>query len=204
MSGRSHPRQVSRPSREDVARLVDRAADGDQQAWRALVDEFGGLVRAVIRAYRLSEHDAADIGQNTWMRLVENLDRIRDPACVGPWLAKTARRECLGVIRRTRRHVPLEEEVLSRPSLAEPIDEALIGREQAVAMRAALQRLGERDRALLGMLVADPRPSYDEISVSLGLAIGSIGPTRARALTKLGREAERMGLVSRSELCVAA
>lgn len=86
--------------------LVARAADGDEAAWNALVDEFGGLVWATTRAHRLSAADAADVFQITWIRLVENLDRIQDLAHVNGWLATTARRESLSLLRRSTRLIP--------------------------------------------------------------------------------------------------
>jgi DNA-directed RNA polymerase specialized sigma24 family protein len=48
-----------------------------------------------------------------------------------------------------------------------------------------MMKLSEQQRQLIGMLFADPTPSYAEISASLGMPIGSIGPTRCRLLDKL-------------------
>jgi RNA polymerase sigma factor (sigma-70 family) len=181
---------------DDVARLVGRAVDGDQAGWNALIDEFGGVVWATARAHRLSGADAADVFQTTWMRLVENLHGIRDPACLGGWLATTARHESLRVIRRAVRLIPRSDDLPDLPSDAPHPDERLITEQNGIAVQTALERLGPRDRALLRMLAAEPAPSYAEISAALGIAIGSIGPMRARALTRLRREAARVGLIA--------
>jgi RNA polymerase sigma factor (sigma-70 family) len=175
---------------------VDRAADGDQVAWEALFERFGGVVRAATRAHRLSEADAADVNQNTWMRLVENLHRIQHPESLGAWLATTARRECLTVIRRTARLIPRGDDLPDPPCDRPPPGEQLIREQRAVALRGALERVKPRERALLRMLAAEPVPSYDKIGAVLGMPIGSIGPTRARALASLRREAERAGLLA--------
>jgi DNA-directed RNA polymerase specialized sigma24 family protein len=58
------------------------------------------------------------------------------------------------------------------------------------ALWDAFARLPERDQALLRLLTADPAPSYEEISAALDMPIGSIGPTRARCLERLRREAD--------------
>jgi len=42
--------------------------------------------------------------QNTWLRLVGHLDRINEPEHLAGWLATTARRECLHVLRRGGDH----------------------------------------------------------------------------------------------------
>ena len=60
------------------------------------------MVWAIARAHHLHSHDAADVAQTTWLRLFEHLDRVNEPARVGAWLATTARRECLRVLREGR------------------------------------------------------------------------------------------------------
>lgn len=177
---------------EVVGRLVEGAAAGDERAWARLVDELGGLVWAVARAHRLSGADAADVAQITWLRLLEHLDGLDDPPRVGAWLATTARRECLRVLRRSARLVPHGDELPEVVDDAPAPDAALLVQERDAALWVAFARLGGRDRALLRMLVADPTPSYEEIGAALGMPIGSIGPTRARALARLEREIERL------------
>jgi RNA polymerase sigma factor (sigma-70 family) len=100
-----------------VAHLVELAAAGDERAWRALVDEFAGVVWAVTRAHRLDHADAADVVQATFVRLVEHLGRLQQPDQVGAWLATTARRECLLVLRQRKRVVPPGD------ALPEPVDD---------------------------------------------------------------------------------
>jgi RNA polymerase sigma factor (sigma-70 family) len=184
-----------RARRGDAAttQLVHRAAEGDQQAWNTLVEEFGGLVWATTRAHRLSPADAAEVSQTTWLRLVENLERLHDPAHVGAWLATTARRECLQVLRHASRVIPHDDlpELVSESCAP---DATLLADERDDALWSVLAILPERDRRLLRILMSDPAPSYAEISAALQMPIGSIGPTRQRALQRLRREARRRGL----------
>jgi DNA-directed RNA polymerase specialized sigma24 family protein len=44
--------------------------------------------------------------------------------------------------------------------------------------------------------MADPRPPYEEIAAALDMPIGSIGPTRQRALVRLRRELDRQGTLN--------
>jgi RNA polymerase sigma factor (sigma-70 family) len=177
-----------------VTRLVRGAADGDHRAWEALVAEFGGLVRAITRAHRLGEADAADVAGATWLALVEHLDSLRDADRVGAWLATTARRECLRVLRNAQRQVPTDHDFADLASQAADAAADLVLEERDAALWRAFGRLPERDQALLRLLVADPQPSYEEISATLGMPIGSIGPTRARCLERLRRELAREGV----------
>jgi RNA polymerase sigma factor (sigma-70 family) len=178
-------------SHDRIADHVRRAATGEREAWSQIVEEFEGMLRAVARRHRLADADAADVAQTTWLRLAENLTRLQEPARVGAWLVTTARRECLRTIRASSRELPdAEPPEPVRPDLR-PVDDRLLEAERDAALWSAFGRLPRRDQALLQMLVADPQPSYEEIGAALEMPIGSIGPTRARALARLRGELER-------------
>ena len=177
---------VSTPEDEAAADLVFRARAGDPQAWDALVERFGGRVRAVARSYRLGKADADDVFQVTWLRLVSNLDRIRDPRRVGAWLVTTASHECLRLLRRAGRQAPGDddwEESLVDDGL--DVDAGLLVGERERALWEAMGMLSAGCQRLLRLLAADPSPSYLEVAAVLDMPIGSIGPTRRRCLTRL-------------------
>jgi RNA polymerase sigma factor (sigma-70 family) len=171
-----------------TARLVAAAARGDEASWQRIVERYSSLLWAVTRAHRLNGSDAADVVQTTWMRLIEHLPNIKNPDGIGAWLATTARRECQQTLRRATRCQPSDElDVLVDQQVA-GADARLLRHERDAALWDAFQRLPERDQALLRMLTADPAPSYDQIAAGLGIAIGSIGPMRGRALARLRGE----------------
>ena len=166
------------------------ARDGDESAWSALVDQFEGLVWATTRAHRLSQAEAADVTQTTWLRLVENLDRIKDPERLGAWLATTARRECLRHIRVRGRELQVEDESVFEAPTEESLESRIIDRERHDALwRAFAQPRGALPGAASVTFGAQP-PSYEEIGAALGMPIGAIGPTRSRCLEKLRRSPE--------------
>jgi RNA polymerase sigma factor (sigma-70 family) len=177
-----------------LEQLIHAAAAGDQAAWDEIVNRFSGLVWATARAHRLSRDDAADVAQTTWLRLVENLDRIREPEKVGAWLATTARHESLRVIRRGTREQPSDEPDLFEAPSDEMFDRLLVERERDGALWRAFAKLSERCKTLLRLLVSDEEPSYEEIGAALGMPIGAIGPTRIRCLDKLRRMVDLAGL----------
>lgn len=191
-------RQLSRaaPDHSDVAALVIRAAAADREAWDALVDRFSPMVWAIARGHRLSAADAADVSQTTWLRLVENLSRLSQPERVGAWLATTARRESLRVIRLAGRQIPNGEDLdlLPDPVPAAPHDQHLISTERSEAISELVCQLPVRSQLLLRLLSADMPLSYRDIGEALDMPIGSIGPTRARALERLRRLAIQAGV----------
>ncbi|HEV2088188.1 MAG TPA: sigma-70 family RNA polymerase sigma factor [Cryptosporangiaceae bacterium] len=187
---------------EEAAVLVAAAASGDRNAWDRLVDAYSGLIWAIARNHRLAAGDAADVCQTAWLRLLENIGRLTDPARVGAWLATTTRRECLRLQARQRRTVLVADEVdpgADRLRAAVPeLDAALLDAERDAQVRSAFATLHPRCQELLSLLLLDPPPSYDEISAALNMPIGSIGPTRGRCLDKLRSVIETSGIEAAS------
>jgi len=189
--------QVSDPDAPTtVADLVLAARRGDRCAYQELVERHQRQVWAAVRGFRLSEADAGDAVQMTWLRLVENLDRINDPERVGAWLTTTAKRECLRLIRRRGREVGTSDEFFAGfADEANPTPEKQVTDE---AMDEVLWRfvdeLPGRGARLLRAVTGSDRPAYAEISRQTGMAIGSIGPTRGRYLTRLRKRLEESGL----------
>jgi RNA polymerase sigma factor (sigma-70 family) len=171
----------------DITATVQRAISGDREAWEALVRARTGMLWAIARGYGLSEQDASDAVQTSWLRLVEHLSGIRDPAAVGAWLATTLRRECLTTLRRRRRERAVDtlREFTSRPD--DLVDVERDGMRGVVRheLLEAVRRLPRRQQLVLRVLATTPTPTYEEVSRAVGIPVGSIGPTRARALRRL-------------------
>jgi RNA polymerase sigma factor (sigma-70 family) len=180
-----------------VVALVARAADGDQRAWNELVDRYAPLVWSICSRYRLNRHDIDDVGQNVWLLLVEQLGNLRQPAALPGWLATTTQRECLRVLRATRRNEPWLTPDDQLPPDPDPalIEQEIIAAERSAALHAAFAELPLRSRQLLSMLISDPPHSYLQISATLQIPIGSIGPQRARCLARLRRSRPLTALI---------
>ena len=181
-----------------TADLVTRARQGDARAWDALVERFSPLIWSICRKHRLTDADAEDVGQNVWLRLVDQLGKIRDPAALPGWLATVTRHECLRIVRAARGPLAagygLDAEILPDEQ-ARTAEQGLLTAERHAALREAFLDLPPCGQRLMALLVEDPPVSYAEISVRLGIPIGSIGPTRSRWLDKLRRHPAIAALV---------
>ena len=181
-----------------VISLVARVGDGDQGAWNELVERYSPLVWSICLRYRLARDDIDDVGQSVWMLLIERIGTLREPAALPGWLATTTKHECLRVLRIARRHehpgLPPEDRMPPDPD-AGLIDEDILAAERGAALRAAFEELPRGCHELLSMLVSDPPSSYADVSAALGVAVGSIGPTRARCLDRLRRSPHLAGML---------
>lgn len=189
----------------DLNNCLESARAGDDRAWRQLVDGHSGLVWSIIRGFRFDYDTSHDVFQTVWLRLAENLDRIREPDRLASWLGQTTRNQCVGITRQRARVVPaaevmdegrpLDHELPLFPQPGERLERDL----DRMAVAAAYDRLGQRCRVLLSLLLADPPVPYSEIAKILNLAVGSIGPTRARCLESLRNSPEIFRISSRVE-----
>ena len=178
------------------AELVRACRAGDARAWEQLVERYGRLVAAIPRRMGMSSVDADDVFQDVFTLLLRHLESLRDEQRLAAWLITTTRRECWRRMRSARDlgHAELPEEMpAADPGLLEEI--ARGEREQGV--RQAMARLDARCRDLLTALFLDAsQPEYGAIARRLGMAVGSIGPTRARCFRKLDGFLREIGIDS--------
>ena len=137
----------------------------------------------------LSQQDSEEVFQATWRTLYEHVQSIRNPGRIAFWIRTTARRESW---RQGQKH---SLEIVGDPDLGplatmpsadgDPADE--LGRREANAeVLAGLDQMDPRCRVLLTRLFLDhSAPAYEQLSMELGIPVGSIGPTRIRCLEKL-------------------
>src|SRR5215211_6933250 len=175
-----------------LAHMTREAAAGGEDAWRTLVALLDPMLHSIARGYRLSDADADDVVQITWGRALLHLDRLEDPGAVAGWLAVTARREAMRTLQRGVRELPAAEP--PEPRTSAPAPEVLaVEQERSGELHAAVARLSGRQRELLDLLLRRPELSYEDVSRELDMPIGSIGPTRERALERLRADSALAG-----------
>ena len=173
-----------------ISALVTAAAQGDQEAWNNIIDRFSPLLVGVLRQCGLTAADTEDVAQTVWLRLVENLDKLREARALPMWIMTTGRREAWRQAANRRRiqvRDPETGEWARQPADVDAPEDVLLRAERQQALLAGLAELGTQHRELLLLFLEDPPPSYAEISRRTGIPIGGIGPTRARAIDKLRR-----------------
>jgi RNA polymerase sigma factor (sigma-70 family) len=177
------------PASDSVSDLVMWARAGEKEAWDTLVDRYAPLIWSICRRHGLGRADTEDVGQAVWLCLVGHLGDLHEPAALPGWLATTTRRECVRVLRAGRPVVAgyaPDAETLPDDQ-AETAEQDVLAAERHAALREAFLELPQRGQRLIALLLEDPPVPYAEISVRLGIPIGSIGPYRRRYLNKMRR-----------------
>jgi RNA polymerase sigma factor (sigma-70 family) len=169
--------------------LVGAARRGDPDAWSRLIARFDPMLRRVARSHRLGGADVDDVVQATWTLLYTHIDTIREPAAVAGWLATTVRRQALRQLRCHAREQLTADHDFGLVAHETP-ESLAIAAESHQVVRRALATLPERQRRVVTLLAAQPALDYRQLGSVLKMPIGSIGPTRARGLASLQRDAE--------------
>lgn len=168
--------------------LLRACRSGDAAAWETLVTTYERLVFSIPLNYGLSRDDAADITQLTFTILLQSLDTIRDQEQLAAWLATVARRHTWRVRQRNYRESVGEYAELPEPvTLPGAVQTDAVERWELIEwLHTGLAQLNHRCRELLLALYFDDQPAaYADVASRLSIALGSIGPTRARCLERL-------------------
>lgn len=176
-----------------TADLLQAIGTGTGSAWDEIVRRYGRLVFKAARSFRLSHADTLDAVQITWLRLLENHHRIESPERLGAWLVTTTRRECIRILRNTKRITNTDTPEEDTVDCAAGPEQQAVDIATARILRNLVAELPPRQQILLHALYTDNHP-YTEAAQVTGISHGSIGPTRRRALTKLRRRLEQHGI----------
>jgi RNA polymerase sigma factor (sigma-70 family) len=165
------------------AQLVARCRAGDPEAWDEFVERFSRYVYAICgRGFRLPQHDAEDVFQEVFARAYERLPALRNDDAVRPWLAQLTRRLCIDRLRLNARDTPSEAEPDERE-----VDDALSQLDDAMSVRAALDKVGDPCREILDRFFCRDE-SYATIGETLEIPAGTIASRISRCLEKVRAE----------------
>lgn len=171
--------------------LILHCRQGNAGAWDQLLNKYEDLVYSIPLRYGLSRDDAADIAQITFTILIQSLDGLSEDSRLGPWLVTVARRHTWRLLERNRRertdeHLDGTDIARSAVLLGKSDADTIEHWELSEWLAAGLSKIGEHCRELLRALYFEPeQSSYAEVAERLGRPVGSIGPTRARCLSRL-------------------
>ncbi|MFZ0342711.1 MAG: sigma-70 family RNA polymerase sigma factor [Gaiellaceae bacterium] len=174
------------------AQLVSRCRAGYPGAWNEFVERFSRYVYAICgRGFRLAQHDAEDVFQEVFARAYERLPELRNDDAVRPWLAQLTRRLCIDRLRLNARDLPSDEEPDERET-----DDVLAQLDEAMAVRAALDKVGDPCREILDRFFCRDE-SYRTIGESLDIPAGTIASRISRCLEKVRSELDGRSRASR-------
>jgi RNA polymerase sigma-70 factor (ECF subfamily) len=160
------------------ATLVRSAQSGDRAAFGTLYERYGRLVHGILLAY-VAYHDAEDLMQEVFLKALERLPALREPAAFSGWLMAIARRTAMDHIRSRR---PTSDPGPSLAGGTAPDGEAF-------AVLAVIQRLPETYRETLVFRLVEGMTG-PEIAARTGLAPDSVRVNLCRGMKLLREQLE--------------
>jgi RNA polymerase sigma factor (sigma-70 family) len=173
--------------------LFKLARDGDAEALPPLLRELRPLVVRAVRRYLSRASDVDDVVQETWLTLITRWDNIHTPECLTGWVWRVATNLAIRH-GRAQSAMGLPDDTPEIPADGAEVGDGLLRDERRRCVRRAISRLGPSDRQLLEVLSEEDRPNYQRASEVLDRPVGSIGPSRMRALARLSRDPEIVAL----------
>ena len=188
-----YPRSGWRAAAGSDAELVARCRAGEPAAWNELVERFSRYVFAICtQGFRLADHDAEDVFQDVFARVV----RAARQAPLGRLVPPLAR-----AADAARVHRPLARRGRETPTdQLEPagVDETLSLLDEALAVHDALAELPDNCREILDRFFARDE-SYRTIGEALALPSGTVASRISRCLDRLKALLEETGGAGRPE-----
>lgn len=175
--------------------LLARAREGDAQAFRQLVERYEPAVAATVIGMLGPGDEAEDVGQETFIRFYESLDRFRGEASLRTYLTRIAVNLSLNALERRRRwRSRFRSRDREDARLPEPAGDAradLESRENEALVRAAIDRLGPEHRAVVVLRLIEGRSTRETAEV-LGVPPGTVMSRLSRALGNLEADLRSM------------
>lgn len=174
--------------------LLERCLQEKPRAWEDFVNRFMGLIVHVVnhtaraRSIRLAPEDLDDLCAEVFLAVIRNrfaiLRNFRGNSSLATYLSVVARRVVVKKLLSQKSGARLDNAVAAAKNVADPHSEV----EQRLSNHEEVQRLLdglEGTEAEVVRLYHLEGKSYQEISLSMGMAENSIGPILSRARSKM-------------------
>ena len=164
----------------DDAEAVALVLAGDRSGAAYLIERYQMDVYSASLRILANPADAEDVTQDTFLAAFERMSTYRPDQALSPWLRAIARHRAIDLVRR-RARAPEPE----LPVAAESVENIALDQIEAERVRAALNRLPSRDRALLVLRYWEDQ-SVQSVARSMGMTEGATRVALLRARRAVG------------------
>ena len=177
---------LSNPDKETLEKTLQRAAGGEEDAWRTIVESYTGRVFGLIRSQCGNADLAEEITQSVFCTMAEKIVGYTESGRFESWLFRIAMNRLRDEMRRRKRQAnPVETEALvGLAGAGDPVEGPGSDSGDLTALQAALDHLSEADRRVVHLRHFTGL-SFARIAEILGEPLGTVLARQHRALKKL-------------------
>ena len=174
---------------ESENRLIERAKNGELEAFEALIIDYEQLVYNIVYRLMGNSEDTYDLSQETFIKVYTKINQFDGTSKFSTWLYRIATNTCLDELRRRRgketfsldQRIEGEEGSMhpEQEDKSENIENKIVEKEKAQIIQKALSEVNEKNREVL-VLRDIQQLSYDEIAEILKISLGTVKSRIAR------------------------
>jgi len=189
--------------REEDRELIEKAQEGDERAFRALLTKYERAVYNICYKMVRDKEEARDLAQEAFMKVFAILDRYNPAYSFSNWLLKITSNLCIDSMRKRRiETLPMDQPIRTEkgdverqyPAASDPPDKALLDKERAALLQQAIDKLPEHYRIMIVLRHQEDR-SYDDIADILDIPLGTVKARIHRAREMLKNALENQGVL---------
>ncbi|MCZ6836195.1 MAG: RNA polymerase sigma factor [Planctomycetota bacterium] len=172
---------------ETLEAILQLAANGDEEAWREIVDRYSNRVFGLIRAQCGNADLAEEITQSAFCTMAAKIGNYTESGRFEPWLFRIAVNRLRDEMRRRKRHAtPVEDDKLVGMAGAanDEVKRAGSDEPEVVALREAITQLSDADQQIIHLRHFGGL-SFKQIADILEQPLGTVLARQHRALKKL-------------------
>ena len=173
----------------DLDALLLRCRQGDALAWEELVRRFETRIFGFALHYMRDREEARDVAQEIFVKMYQHLDGIRDGRTYLPWMLRLVRNCCIDRIRSRKARVAEVDAADGAPEQASrnpSPEQSMLDDARRILLYRALATLTSTNREIL-LLKDIQQLRLVEISIRLGLPLGTVKSRSNRARSELAR-----------------
>ncbi len=178
--------------------IIEGIRQGDESAFRELVDQYQQMVVNVCNRFVHNRDDALDLSQDVFIKAYHSIDRFRGTSRISTWLYRIAVNHSLNFIRdKKRRNIFSSLDVLFDHSGSSPVERAADNGEEAQEQMErkennnrvyqALESLPKKQRVALTLNKLEDLP-YKQVAEIMDISVSETGVLINRAKKKLQKK----------------
>ena len=187
MDADQHVRKlVYRVTKALETELLDLVLNGDIASFGKLCDRYYNSIVAIAYSVLTDHHLAEDAAQETFLRALKNLNKLKSKEKFGSWLARICRNVAKDIVKKKLRSIDIENLL--------PLTDGGNDEQENQAVKQAIGRLSVSERELIVLRYYNSM-SHEQMSLVLGLSKAAINNRLVRSRKKIAKHLQNNGFV---------